>query len=451
MIFAIFAAVVGYSYANGVFDKTLLSPEEIASQRRAEIIEAQKSIDTDNLQTMKDCSRYAEKEARYPDELIVIRDECYDKGKKPDLIKGEIDANGNKSYSWTVTPATSGVPLWRNDVEALFSNSWQKISYENTTKPSTKRDQNDHGDRSLIRSGSIENVSSERRKDILSVLWLDACRITQDEDSHVTLKGGHIYALDIACERGESFTVSAPQWKKSYTVKAVGFDKRMGNYIVLENANYMFVFAHTESPHKVGDKIVAGQQIGYTNESGISTNIHLHFELWRDGYNITHEEMIGSGSRWNEKFSFRLLQQRGWYDWIDDAISFITSFEWFRDTSYEDPKGSGRWSIWFGTFASWEWEKISRDEAKKRIRSKVVENMEFIYQNRLALSWNERIALSSFFYNLGTGRPEMIEALKKRDLSALEKLWKSYINKGSIYEKWLSDRRGKEWKRWIGK
>lgn len=88
----------------------------------------------------------------------------------------------------------------------------------------------------------------------------------------------------------------------------------MGNYIVLENANYMFVFAHTESPHKVGDKIVAGQQIGYTNESGISTNIHLHFELWRDGYNITHEEMIGSGSRWNEKFSFRLLQQRGWYD-----------------------------------------------------------------------------------------------------------------------------------------
>lgn len=61
--------------------------------------------------------------------------------------------------------------------------------------------------------------------------------------------------------------------------------------------------------------------------------------------------------------------------------------------------------------------------------------MKFIYQNRLALSWNERIALSSFFYNLGTGRPEMIEALKKRDLSALEKLWKSYINKGSIYEK----------------
>jgi len=55
--------------------------------------------------------------------------------------------------------------------------------------------------------------------------------------------------------------------------------------------------------------------------------------------------------------------------------------------------------------------------------------MEFIYRNRLALTWNERLATSSFFYNLGTGRPEMVEALKKRDMKSLEKLWKSYINK----------------------
>jgi uncharacterized protein YlxW (UPF0749 family) len=62
---------------------------------------------------------------------------------------------------------------------------------------------------------------------------------------------GHVFATDIACERGKSFTVSAPSWKKSYTVTAVGNDKRLGNYIVLSSGVYRFVFGHTESPHRV--------------------------------------------------------------------------------------------------------------------------------------------------------------------------------------------------------
>lgn len=96
---------------------------------------------------------------------------------------------------------------------------------------------------------SSSNV--DRRNDILSVLGLDSCRIVQDEDSHVQKARGHVYATDIACERGQSFTVSAPQWKKEYSVIAVGQDKRLGNYIILEHKNYRFVFGHTESPHKV--------------------------------------------------------------------------------------------------------------------------------------------------------------------------------------------------------
>lgn len=244
------------------------------------------------------------------------------------------------------------------------------------------------------------------------MLGLDSCRIVQDEDSHVTKEHGHVYATDIACEIGKSFTVSAPSWKKEYVVAGVGKDIRLGNYIILKNSNYLFVFGHTESPHKVGDKIPAGSQIGYSDKSGIAQNVHVHFELWRDGYNITADEMLGKGSRWNDKYSFRLLLQRGWYSGLDDAINYITSFEGFRDESYEDPKGSGRWSIGFGTFASGPGEKISKDLAKKRIYTKVLGNMDFIYQNRLAVTWNQRIALSSFFYNLGTARPEMVTALK---------------------------------------
>lgn len=108
-------------------------------------------------------------------------------------------------------------------------------------------------DDTRIRTPEIREIPRDRNRplDILSVLGLDSCRIVQDEESHIQKDRGHVYGTDIACERGQSFTVSSPQWKKEYTVIAVGEDKRLGNYIILEYKNYRFVFAHTESPHKV--------------------------------------------------------------------------------------------------------------------------------------------------------------------------------------------------------
>lgn len=385
-----------------------------------------------------------------------------------------------KSIVWTVAPASSGVPerLYSSinstvtntnnaDNKSTFwhSHTWASSSWSQVLKAEQAERiwvaTSDKDRPQILIASSVtqtgghgpqgQNEATRTPETILDVLSLGNCRITQDEDSHVTLKGGHIYGHDIACEKWQSFVVSAPIWKKEYTVIAVGFDKRLGDYIVLEHKNYRFVFAHTETSLKVGQKVPQGEQIGITNLSGLSTGMHVHFELWRDGYNITHEEMLGRGSRWNDKYSFRLLQQRGWYTGIDDAIDLITSFEGYKSESYEDPKGSGRWSIGYGTYASWPGETITREEAKRRIRQKVIENMDFIYQNRLALSWNERIALSSFFYNLGTARPHMIEALRKRDMVELEKLWKSYINKGSIYEDGLTKRRTIEWSRFIQK
>lgn len=76
--------------------------------------------------------------------------------------------------------------------------------------------------------------------------------------------------------------------------------------------------------------------------------------------------------------------------------------------------------------------------------------MEHIYRNRLAFTWNQRIALSSFFYNLGTDRPEMISALKSQDQN-LETLWKKYVSPGSIYEKGLKKRRDSEWSKFISR
>ena len=47
----------------------------------------------------------------------------------------------------------------------------------------------------------VDTLRESGNLNILEVLGLDHCRITQDEDSHVTLKGGHIYGHDIACEK----------------------------------------------------------------------------------------------------------------------------------------------------------------------------------------------------------------------------------------------------------
>ena len=437
-----------YTYAS----TPSLTLEEIEMRKTAEMLKAQTQIDMDNLKTLSDCHDIAEREARYPDEYMVIRSECYEKGKKPDVLKGEINANGEKVYPWTSSGATrSSAPWWSWNTGSVTTHVISEVNEKkDSSKGVEKRESDDSRTKQTpLTPQTIQTLLESKNLSLLEVLWLDQCRVTQNEDSHITLKGGHIYGTDIACEVWKSFTVSAPQWKKEYTVIAVGQDKRLGNYIVLEHKNYRFVFAHTNSPHKVGDKIPAGAQIGYSDDSWLATGIHVHFELWRDGYNITHHEMIGQGSKWNDSYSFRLLTQRGWHTGIDDAIAYITSFEWYRAESYEDPKGSGKWSIWYGTHADGPGEKISKDEAKKRIRSKVAENMDFIYRNRLAFTWNQRIALSSFFYNLGTGRPEMVQALKKRDMKSLEKLWKSYINKWSIYESGLLKRRVKEWSKFI--
>jgi len=351
-----------------------------------------------------------------------------------------------KTNTWTSTGGIAPVAWWTFTTHVKTT--------VNETKDITLGIEKGVSDDTQSVQQALQNSLSPRMSQsgsLLSSLGLDSCRIVQSEDSHVTQKRGHVYATDIACDKWKSFTVSAPEWKKKYTVKAVWYEKRIGNYIILEQGVYMFVFGHTNSPHKVGDSILAWTQIGYTDVSWVSENVHLHFELWRQWYNITHDEMLWRGSRWNDEYSFRLITQRGWYTWVDDSIDFISSSEWFSPTSYEDPKDSWRWSIGYGTFAGWEGETITKSEAKKRIYTKVFQNMEFIYKNRLGLSWNERIALSSFFYNLGIGQPEIIQALKKRDMEELETLWKSYINRGTIYEKWLSKRRVKEWNKFTSR
>lgn len=464
VVWVMIAAAV-YAYAS----TPTLTLEEIEQRKVSEMLEQQKKIDADNLKTLSDCHDIAEKQARYPDEYLVIRSECYEKWKKPDVLKGSINADGEKIYPWMSSGATGSSAPWRSQSNQSWAthvqtpivyekeNSWAASSKreadvsQSGTKPTDSRDglvigwtwhTSDSDVATLIRQ-------EDTRDSLLRVLSLERCRITQTEDQHIQKSSWHIYGTDIACEKWESFTVVVPYWKKSYTVKAVWYDKRLGNYIVLENGVYMFVFAHTQSAHKVGDTVYPGHQLGYTDDSGLATNVHLHFELWRQGYNITHEEMLGKWSRWNDLYSYKLLKQRWWYTGLADATEFTRSVECRNGYSlkaYEDPKGSWNWSIGCGT-KSYAWESISREEAARRFALDLESRFEWVYTQRLWLSPNERNALTAFFYNLGYNRPEFIQAVRSRS-GSLESLWKSYTQP---FPNGLGKRRNAEWIEWSKK
>lgn len=332
----------------------------------------------------------------------------------------QMDAKINNEGNTSATGSVNPVPPKPVSIKTIIQSSNEKvITWANGSK------------------GASNDVST-----IQAMIWLPECRIVQEEHNHYNRDRGSVYATDIACEKWKSFTVVSPLWKKEYIVHSVGTDKRLGDYIILKNGEYLFVFGHTTSSHKVWEKITAGVQIWYTNLSGISQNYHVHFELWRDGYNITSDELFGKWSEWNTEHSFALLRQRGWYTGVDDAIDFITSFEGFRSKAYEDPKGSGHWSIGYGT-SSFEGETISKQEAKDCIRDHITEVMQKIYTDRLAITPNERIAVTSALYNLGS-YSDFTKTLASQNRKEIYAEWTEWRMKWTIYENGLMKRRIKE-------
>lgn len=430
-----------------------MTVEQIEQRKFDQLKADQEEIDSYNFQLKADCHLQASQDAMGDAaEYDFIVNRCYQKGKRDNVLKWTRGPAGDKIYEWTSTGGIAPVPPRISNVKI---NEQEKITREAVSKGDadvshsmTKRVRQEAENRPTAWDGDNGKPAPTARPGWpLEALGLEHCSIKQTEDEHIQKSSGHIYGTDIACVRGESFSVSAPQWKSIYKVKSVGYDKRLGNYIVLQHGNYMFVFGHTVSPHKVWDRIEAGNQIGYTDKSGIATNVHLHFELWRDGYNITHDEMLGRWSRWNDEYSYNLLVQRWWWTGLEVAVQFTQSVECpngYSRTAYEDPKGSGKFSIGCGTW-SVAGEQISEKTARERYAAELESRYKFVYKNRLGYTDNERAALTAFFYNLWYNRPAFIKAVRSRD-AELESLWKSYVQP---FPNGLWKRRTLEYKKFI--
>lgn len=279
---------------------------------------------------------------------------------------------------------------------------------------------------------------------LLNYMNLPDCRITQDEDSHLEKGNWSMYAYDIACIRWRSFEVYAPNYKDIYVVKYIWYDSRIGNYITIKHWDLYFIYWHTQTDLKVGTALKPGDLIGRTNLSWLSENYHLHLELWEWNNNISFEYLAWKGSIINPK-SLKLREQRNWLSWVEIntyIVEFIRDFEWLRLEAYWD---INHWSIWMWT-PSYKWERITEQEAIKRVRIKI-QSIKDRY-NLHNYSLDVQKAVVSFIYNIWSLNSDQIRLLENWYYKALWndfKLYNWYYKDWKkIVLRWLQKRRNSE-------
>ena len=99
-------------------------------------------------------------------------------------------------------------------------------------------------------------------------------------------------AIDLAAPQGTPIRAA-----RDGTVSAMGFDRNLGNYIIISHAGgYQTVYAHLHSfSVRRGDTVRQGVQIGTVGSTGRSTGPHLHFAIIRNGRAINPLDFLGSG------------------------------------------------------------------------------------------------------------------------------------------------------------
>ena len=66
------------------------------------------------------------------------------------------------------------------------------------------------------------------------------------------------------------------------TVKKAGYDKRSGNYIILQHGEYTISYCHlSQTLFRKGDSVNPGDIVGITGNTGRSTGEHLHITCKR--------------------------------------------------------------------------------------------------------------------------------------------------------------------------
>ena len=116
--------------------------------------------------------------------------------------------------------------------------------------------------------------------------------ITSSYGSRVDPLSGEIQfhsGLDISASPGDSVRATADG-----VVSHSGWSQNSGFIVVLEHGcGYSTIYAHSKgNAVKVGQRIKAGDIVGYVGSTGKSTGPHVHYEVWKDGKNVNPQEYL---------------------------------------------------------------------------------------------------------------------------------------------------------------
>lgn len=292
--------------------------------------------------------------------------------------------------------------------------------------------------KSVVIEKQMTTKTTKQFTSIKEILWFDWCKTIQTEEQHILKWHWSVFAMDVRCTKWVSDKVYAPLWKDVYKIEEIWFDKRLWNYIILKHAEYRFVFWHTETGFKVWDKVKAWTHIGNTDKSWTSENFHLHFELWKNDYNISYKEMLWENTLFNMEHTYDLRKQRWWYIELQDTMNWLKDLEWFRSCPYPD---NNRYSIGYGTISKKGNACITKEQAIELKRWNVDDILRVVYQNYFVPYHNQRIALASMLYNRWKNS-RIVRFHYRKTESWMKAYLKEFIkhNTSEKYVKWITKR-----------
>jgi len=130
---------------------------------------------------------------------------------------------------------------------------------------------------------------------------------------------------------------------------------------------------------------------------------------------------------------------------LSQISDFIIPFEGFSQFPYGDFKQN---SIGYGTKALGPEDKVNKEQALQRL---FVHLKKYVLPevNKYNLNTNQKIALSSFLYNLGSFGSNFKKYLLDRDYDNLKGVWLSYNKAGGKIHSGLVKRRKAEFQKFI--
>lgn len=115
---------------------------------------------------------------------------------------------------------------------------------------------------------------------------------------------------------------------KAGTVTASYYNKIRGWVVLIRHTDQLStLYQHLvdKSTLKVGDPVYAGQMIGIMGSSGVSSGIHLHFEVRIDGEPVDPLPWL-EGVKMTREEAKKIIQEA--CDFEDKTMAFLDSYYW---------------------------------------------------------------------------------------------------------------------------